>query len=466
MNPDLLLGVVTALVGFLLKTSLAFAVCLGLSWLDNSPGRRFLVWLSFLYGMAAYWLWLGSTILPSAHLAGSRGPSLVPAVTPAGGFEIPGSWAVPLGLALRVIGIAYILISSYMLFLHVKKLRQLKWILGFTSQPPAEMEEVFQPLAKKLHAGRSRLLVLSGATSPATFGWLWPTIVVPDVCLQQDRSELEDILRHELHHVRRWDFVWNGISVACRALLFFHPAAWYAVRKMEFDRELACDLAAVSDSPKARAKYAECLIHFARLNANQEAGSWGLDFAASSEHLKTRVHSILAGSKKLSIWLVCTRVACGLVLLAGFLRVEPSLGVLLSYTQQQMSQPLTAIETTPGKTQSLVKPGKRGRLTKASSSPQQDGVRASLGQTTQAADSPPDPGREVSSLSEGTAGPQLLHRGSPASGNARKQQIVVPIEDGNGQSIKAGEHDRKQTLQQTATTAAGLYRRLADLDRH
>ena len=72
MNPDLLLGVVMALVGFLLKTSLAFAVCLGLSWLDESPGRRFLVWLSFLYGMAAYWLWLGSNMLPIADLGWKR----------------------------------------------------------------------------------------------------------------------------------------------------------------------------------------------------------------------------------------------------------------------------------------------------------------------------------------------------------------------------------------------------------
>jgi beta-lactamase regulating signal transducer with metallopeptidase domain len=466
MNPDLLLGVVTALVGFLLKTSLAFAVCLGLSWLDDSPGRRFLVWLSFLYGMAAYWLWLAKDLLPKPHLATIGGLSLVPSVTTSSGFEIPGSWAVPLGIALRVIGIAYLLISSYMLFMHVRKLRQLRWILGFTSQPPAEMEEVFQPLAKKLHAGRSRLLVLSGATSPATFGWLRPTIVLPDVCLQHDRSELEDILRHELHHVRRWDFVWNGVSVVCRALLFFHPAAWYAIKRMEFDRELACDLAAVSDSPKARAKYAECLIHFARLNATHEGGSWGLDFAGSSEHLKTRVHSILAGSKKLSMWLVFTRVACGLALLAGFLRVEPSLGVLLTYTQQKMSQPLTTIETTLAKTQSSARPGKRGRLTKASVSPLQGATGAGLDRRMQAADSPRDPGMEGRSLSQGSAGPQLLHRGSPASGNARKQQIVVPIEDGEGQYIKAGEQDRKQTLRQTAATAAGLYKRLSDIDRH
>ncbi len=193
--------------------------------------------------------------------------SVQPATSAVGAWQIPGSWAFPLGVALRVIGIVYLLVLSYILFTHFKKRRHLKWVLGFTCKPPVEIAEAFQSLAESLHVGRSRLLVLSGVTSPATFGWIRPTILLPALCLEQDRSELEDILRHELHHVRRWDFVWNGFAIVCRALLFFHPAAWYAVRKMQFDRELACDLAVVSHSPGRRAEYAECLVRFARLES-------------------------------------------------------------------------------------------------------------------------------------------------------------------------------------------------------
>ena len=311
MNPDLLLGVVTALVGFVLKTALAFGVCLILSWLVHSPGRRFLVWLSFLYGSAAYWLFLAKRLFAGRHLTAVSSSVPVQAVRVRRAWQIPGSWAFPLGIALRVMGIAYLLVLTYLLIAQIKKHLQLKWVLGFTSQPPAEVAAAFQPIARNLGVGRSRLLVLSGVTSPATFGWIRPTILLPDTCLEQDRSDLEDILRHELHHVRRLDFVWNGIAIACRALLFFHPAAWYAVNRMQFDRELACDLAAVSDSPQRRAKYAECLIHFARLNSSPSSTNWGIDFAASSEHLKARVHSILAETKKSPAWLVWSRLACG-----------------------------------------------------------------------------------------------------------------------------------------------------------
>jgi beta-lactamase regulating signal transducer with metallopeptidase domain len=463
MNPDHLLGIVNALAGFVLKTILAFVVCLALSWLAGSPSKRFVVWLGFLYGSAIYWLWLAKGVLGAGRLSEPVAHSLTPAVS---ALQIPGSWAFPLAAALRGIGIAYLLILGYLLFIHFKKHRQLNWVLGFTSQPPSEIAEAFRPLAKKLHVGRSRLLVLSGVTSPATFGWVRPTILLPDACLEQDRSELEDILRHELHHVRRWDFVWNGFAVACRALLFFHPAAWYAVRKMQLDRELACDLAVVSDSPTSRAKYAECLVHFARLHSTQDARNWGIDFAASSAHLKARIHSILVGSKKTSVWSVCSRSACGLALLAGFVAIEPSLGVMLTYAQQQIVKPLTAeVRTTSPKTGMRVRATRKGRPSTVSLAATADAAVAGLTQTTLPAGSTA-PNTDGSSRAQSDVGPHLLHRGSPDSGTDTKPQTVILIDDSSGQTSKAGDRDRKQALQQSAAAALGIYKGLSDFDRH
>ncbi len=469
MNPDLVLGVMSALTGFILKTALAFGVCLGLSWLVKSPGRRFMVWSGFLYGTAAYWFWMAKSVLAAKQVAALPVPTThslaQPAMLSSGALPIPGSWAFPLGIALRVIGIAYLLVLIYLLVTHVKKHRQLKWVLGFTSQPPKEIAAAFQPLAKNLGVGRSRLLVLSGVTSPATFGFVRPTILLPDACLEQDRSDLEVILRHELHHVRRWDFVWNGLAVACRAVLFFHPASWYAVKRMQFDRELACDLAAVSDSPKGRAKYAECLIHFARLNSSQDSRNWGIDFAASSANLQARVHSILAGNKKSSAWLVGSRIACGLVLLAGFVSITPSLGVLLSFAQQQIAQRSVAeISTTPSTAQARVRATRRSRSSRGPAPPSSDTTVASVTETPQTTDFSTGRNTESPVLTP-TGGPQLVHRGSATPGKSAKQQTVIPIDDASGQVSKAGDHDHNQALQQTATAAAVL-KRMSALDRH
>lgn len=476
MNPDLLLGIVSALAGFILKTTVAFAVCLVLGWLAHSPGRRFIVWLSFLYAATAYWLWMANGFFQREQLHVSASVAAVqPGTSVTGALQIPGSWAFPISLALRGIGIAYLLVLVYILFTHFKRQRQLKWVLRFTTKPPAEIEATFQAIAESCGVRRARLLVLSGVASPATFGWVRPTILLPELCLQQDRSELEDILRHELHHVRRWDFVWNGFAVICRALLLFHPAAWYAVRRIQLDRELACDLAVVSDSPDSRAKYAESLVHFARLNSSQDPRAWGIDFAASSEHLKVRVRSILARPSRTSVWFFGMRVVLGLSLLGGFLWTVPSLAVLLSYAHQPLPQSLEPMSITPHlEAGAKVRARRKARLSASLAPTSTDALVGSLGQTetVQPIQPLPTDKSDGGSSPQNRPGPQLVRRGarsanSPANATSTNQQSVVFADsDPSGQSVKAGVHDKKEAIQQSLTAAAGVYRRLGEVDRH
>ena len=290
--------------------------------------------------------WRRAFLQVKSFPAGAPIGSVQPAASSLGSWQIPSSWAVPLGYTLRLAGIAYLLVLGYLLFTHIKRQRHLKWVLRFTSIPPAEVAETFRSLAQSLRVRRSRLLVLPGVTSPATFGWIRPIILLPDVCLEQGPSELEDILRHELHHVRRWDFFWNGFAVLWRALLFFHPASWYAVRKMQLDRELACDLAVISQAPARRVSYAECLIRFARLNLPDDSKNWGVDFAAS-QHLKARIR-YHPGWPQQASWLV-TLPACGIWTDSGcwFLGIVPSMAVLVSYAHQQISRPLMSAPVAP-----------------------------------------------------------------------------------------------------------------------
>jgi beta-lactamase regulating signal transducer with metallopeptidase domain len=469
MDPELLLAVVAAFAAFLLKTGFAFALCLIFDWLIDSPHRRFVIWLSFIYGAAAYWVWLAKGFFTRGRLSPTLSHSVVqPQVSTVSAWQIPDSWAFPLGIALRVVAVAYLLILASMLLAHIRKQRQLQWVLRFTIEPPAHIADAFRALAQSLHIKRARLLVLSGVTSPATFGWIRPTILLPDVCLQQDRSELEDILRHELHHVRRRDFLWNAFAMLGRSLIFFHPAAWYAIRKLHFDRELACDLAVVSHSPQRRANYAESLVRFARLNL-QSSNTWGMDFAASSEHLKARVRSILIASRIAPKWQICLRAACGLALLAGFIGIAPSLAVLLSYAHHQKSPPSTpgiqssqaTIETTPRtRTKSRVA-STSARLNINAPSPTAEQAQPDPNAST-------DTQVEHSAKALSAAGPQLLHRPSSASGDAaQKQQTVALIDpDGSAQAGNPGDQKGKQSLQQAIETAGTIYKRVSGVDRH
>ncbi len=472
MNPDILLSIVATFSGFVLKTTLAYAVCLVLSRLVESPNSRFVIWSALLYGSAAYWLLLANAALAGGHSSPNAPHALLrPVTATVAAWQIPDSWALPLGLALRAIGIVYLLIVSYMAFAHLRRRWHLKWVLGFTSEPSPEIAERFQSLADSLHVGRSRLLILSGATSPATFGWIRPTVLLPALCLEQDRSELENILRHELHHVRRRDSVWNGLAIACRALLFFHPAAWHAVRKMQFDRELACDLAVVSHAPARKGDYAECLIRFARLNLAQEATTWGIDFAASAEALTVRVHSILAGTRTTPGWLRCLRSASAIALFLLFLGIVPSLAVLLSYAHRPISQSSTEATDHLSQTMAPVARATRTIRSLPITAPRNLDAAAVASQTenTQQPEMDmPDPMPADRSSIQRSSGPKLLHRPSSSTpdNNAKSQTVALIDTDASGQAVKSGDHGVKQAVEHSAATALGLYKQLSTADRH
>ena len=116
MDPDLLLRIAAAFAGFVSKTTLAFGVCLILGWLADSPARRFTVWLAFLYGATAYWLWVATGFLhagPAAVIAFGSIP--VVRLAP-GAVQVPMSWALPMGIAFRVLGLIYLLGLGSILF--------------------------------------------------------------------------------------------------------------------------------------------------------------------------------------------------------------------------------------------------------------------------------------------------------------------------------------------------------------
>ena len=325
MHPEIQLAIVAGFAGFLLKTFLGFCICWAISKTVVSPRRKFLVWFAFISIAAGYWLWLLFSFIPHSSSALSFPLHAVQSPEPVAIWQMPASWSDPLLIAERVLGGIYLLALGNFLVLRIKKQLRLRWVLRFAYRAPDPIETLFRSIALHTRADKVRLLVLSGIYSPATFGWIHPVVLLPPLCLDQDEGELADIFRHELQHVARHDFFFNNVASLCRSLLFFHPAVWFAMRRMELESELACDLAVVHDSPERRATYAECLVRFARLHAAQDPTPWNLDFAGSSIQLKVRVRSVLKETAKLPAWLLGLRASLAALLLAAFLCAVPSL---------------------------------------------------------------------------------------------------------------------------------------------
>jgi beta-lactamase regulating signal transducer with metallopeptidase domain len=122
-------------------------------------------------------------------------------------------------------------------------------------------------------------------TSPHFVGLWRPTVVLPLSFRHVDNDPVRAVLLHEVAHVlRRDDFLIASEQLA-QAVLFFNPAIRLIRRRLERERELACDELACSRVAVSR--YVSVLLVFAR---KAEAG---FALAAGPTALTWRVRMLL-----------------------------------------------------------------------------------------------------------------------------------------------------------------------------
>jgi beta-lactamase regulating signal transducer with metallopeptidase domain len=77
---------------------------------------------------------------------------------------------------------------------------------------------------------------------PALHGVFRPTLLLPEGLSEGFApDELRHVILHELCHLRRHDIAVNWLLAAVQALHWFNPLVWFAISRIEEERELACD---------------------------------------------------------------------------------------------------------------------------------------------------------------------------------------------------------------------------------
>ena len=126
-------------------------------------------------------------------------------------------------------------------------------------------------------------------TTPMTFGWLRPVIVLP-LTLLADEPALRLTLRHELIHVRRRDYAVSWVVRLVSALMVVHPGVWLLRRRIDQYREISCDAETLAASPGASRRYARLLLRFSPLT--DLAGPAALRMANLDSTLKKRINAM------------------------------------------------------------------------------------------------------------------------------------------------------------------------------
>jgi len=127
---------------------------------------------------------------------------------------------------------------------------------------------------------------------PAVYGIVRPKIILP---IEYGERELHYILMHESAHIRRKDNFVRLFAFLVVCVHWFNPFAWWMLKLLYVDIELACDEAVLAKCGEAeRKEYAYTL-----LSAAEKTSLFAAPFGGSG--IKARIENILS-YKKISLF--------------------------------------------------------------------------------------------------------------------------------------------------------------------
>lgn len=179
--------------------------------------------------------------------------------------------------------------------------RSIQRLKRLASPLPPEHQERFERVLRS-HAGRrsARLCGSAEIVVPMAAGLRSPVILVPESLPGQlSEEEFEQVLVHELAHIQRRDDWTNLAQKLIEAVWFFHPAVRWIGRRLNLEREIACDDWVVSVTGGAR-PYAACLTKLAGLSMFAPKPQLAHGVAGTKPQITRRVEALLDRQRSLS----------------------------------------------------------------------------------------------------------------------------------------------------------------------
>jgi bla regulator protein BlaR1 len=188
----------------------------------------------------------------------------------------------------------------------------------------------------------TRLLLSSEIASPMAVGFLHPAVILPESLPDElAQPEMEHVLLHEAAHIARKDDWTNLLARLLGAALALHPVAWWILRRIEREREIACDDWVVARTGSAR-PYAQSLARVSELRWSKKDSAEGEALASGifggGSRLGERIEMLLVRGRDFSARASTGRVAASAVLLLGCV-IAGSLAPQVIAFAQERSRP-------------------------------------------------------------------------------------------------------------------------------
>jgi TonB family protein len=130
--------------------------------------------------------------------------------------------------------------------------------------------------------------------SPMSFGLFKPVVILPTNASEWAASTLEDVMVHELSHIKRLDWPTMLSCHVLTSLFWINPLLWFAKSRVNEAAEQACD-AAVLRYGKDGVGYAEDLLCLARESLANKQAPLLAQLMFDESNLTMRIKNILDG---------------------------------------------------------------------------------------------------------------------------------------------------------------------------
>ena len=193
----------------------------------------------------------------------------------------------------------------------------------------------------------ARLLVSSEIVSPMAVGFRRPAVIVPETLLNEfTPEELDHVLLHELAHIARYDDWTNLFARLIGALLPIHPVAVWLVKKIEQEREIACDDWVVAMTGDAR-PYAASLTRLFELCSARRRQLLATGMADRASHLGERIEALLRSGRDFAPHVSLVRVVLGAAILIGLVFAGAQAPHWVAFAQERAVPPVAPLPPAP-----------------------------------------------------------------------------------------------------------------------
>lgn len=235
---------------------------------------------------------------------------------------LAGHWQQLLGLLWLAGAVGMLLMRTvgYMRFLHKIRLR--------TATVSCQVIAAYTHRTVEVRAGNM-------VHSPFVTGLFRPVLVLPAAAMTDE--QLDNVLRHEMTHLRRHDLLVQWFAALVKCVHWFNPAVYAIVRQMGIECEISCDLSVIRhmDGFQQRS-YAETILALLPTEKTK-AVALTTGMTGSKKILKRRF-MMMKQNKAIGKWASALSAALAVVLFATTVLAG---GILSSLTADQYTITVT-----------------------------------------------------------------------------------------------------------------------------